>query len=81
MSKDDINEVTPLLNQWLEYGDIKELADKYLIGKRFQSGYKYQYASKVKNGKLRNTTFLVKLIERAIYRKSLIESQLQKLRA
>jgi len=69
-------DIATQLDQWLEYGDLKELADLHLRGK-----YRYQLASKIKRGCVRNSTFMRHLIERAIRNKSLIEHQLQKLSA
>lgn len=60
-------QIKQLLDQYLEYGDLQELAEKYLPK---DQPYKRQYASKVKRLIIVNQSFLEKCIERAISNKS-----------
>lgn len=76
MSKDERTQILQLLDQWLEYGDLKDLANKHLKGK-----HRGSYASKIKRGEVNNPTFLKHCIERAIQRKSVIKSATQRLMA
>lgn len=76
MSKDERTQINQLLDQWLEYGDLKDLATQHLKGK-----YRQSYASKIKRGEVNNPTFLKHCIERAIQRKSIFQSATQRLMA